>query len=334
MEDLQGDLQGELHQECYVLVRHLLGRGVHVPAGMVARVAALAEQRPAAGAVSELARIHAQLADLARPASPRTIVILEQEAARPSTLRFLGPVPLIRQLTVAAVVCLVLFIGAALSKEVTREPNAADLFSNSGIPLLVNVVFLGAAAGLGAVFAALFKVNRYLANWRYDPRYDYSYWVLVVLGVISGIVLSELLTEVTTKTSSSEHTSRAVLALLGGFSAPAVHRILTRLVETVEELFRGSSRELIDQAAQAARVRSATALTEARLQLAGRLITLQQHLQPGADPATAAKEVTRILDSLVPLRSQSGTRVETSPHRNRPRRQTPSPPRATPPRHR
>ena len=49
--------------------------------------------------------------------------------------------------------------------------------------------------------------------------------------------------------------SMATIALLGGFSADVVQRILNRLVETLESLVRGGARDLIASREQSMKVK-------------------------------------------------------------------------------
>ena len=59
-------------------------------------------------------------------------------------------------------------------------------------------------------------------------------------GLIAGIVLPELI-----PVQGDQALSRPLLALLGGFSASVVYRLLSRLVDTLESLFQGDPREFL-----------------------------------------------------------------------------------------
>ena len=108
--------------------------------------------------------------------------------------------------------------------------------------------------GLGACFAGLFQANRYIANNTFDPKFESSYWIRIVLGLMAGIILAELiplnlLSESGTSGSESGGSSsiaalgKPVLALLGGFSAAAVYRIIARIVDALESLVRGDTKD-------------------------------------------------------------------------------------------
>src|SRR5438270_13746307 len=101
------------------------------------------------------------------------------------------------------------------------------------------------AAGLGACFYALFKARRFITNGTYDPKYEPTYWVRFILGITAGTLLA-LLIPVGGSAGSVELT-KPLLALLGGFSAEAVYRILLRMVETLETLVQGSDQQAIEE---------------------------------------------------------------------------------------
>ena len=71
----------------------------------------------------------------------------------------------------------------------------------------------------------------------YDPRFDSTYWSALILGVIAGGFISELLYEVLFLLDESEsaksvaastvvNMGKHALALLGGFSANMVYKVL------------------------------------------------------------------------------------------------------------
>ncbi|MCF5935290.1 hypothetical protein L2223_22095, partial [Xanthomonas perforans] len=54
----------------------------------------------------ELAGLHRQLVRAIQPATPQAVVLIERERLRGGWLRWLGPIPLIRTLTLTSVGCL------------------------------------------------------------------------------------------------------------------------------------------------------------------------------------------------------------------------------------
>ena len=343
----------------------------------------------------ELAKIHWCLSEIVKPATPGTILLMATETAKAGVWRFLGPVRLIRGMTSVAVICLVAFVGISTTSYVNTVSIAKSIFENQGIDLLLNLLFLMTAAGLGACFAALFQANRYIAEGTFDPKYESSYWIRFVLGLMAGLMLTQLIPmpegvkvipmpegvkeatedvvardaalnavgeaakavrDVTTagakaavkaakdatKTAvenlskgekgpdvvaagaqaaadivkavkdapkqirigesgaSAAVFARPTLAMLGGFSAALVYRILNRLIEAVESLVRGETREIVAAQEQAAEARFAEQSAQSRMQLAGSLTKLQQQVAGNAKPEELQEELNRLLGRLVP----------------------------------
>lgn len=251
----------------------------------------------------QLAECHARLSRLIAPATPRTILLLDSETEQAGFLRFLGPVPLIRQMMLAAVVSLIALICLTLSPEVNGSKANSDILVGSGIPLLLNELFLLSAAALGASFSALFIANRYIQEGTFDPKYNISYWIRFVLGLIAGFILATLIdldalqkvSEGNGGTGSSNAFARPLLAMIGGFSAAVVYRILSRLAETVESLFRGDMREQAKATSEAESGRLQAESQQDKNRLAYRLMTLQKKLNDG----TAGEQVQQEFDALL-----------------------------------
>ena len=169
--------------------------------------------------LDELARAHASLARLIPPATPRGILLLNR-GRQYGRFRWLGPVRLIRQMLIAVILLLVGFVVLALSPYINHQRGHIPGFRDS---LLVNELFYLRAGGLGAAFYALFTAYQYIAAGTYDTTYESSYWIRFILGLIAGVLafadsgqLRQLPGNVT----------RPLLALLGGFSAAVLYRIL------------------------------------------------------------------------------------------------------------
>ncbi|HEX2072526.1 MAG TPA: hypothetical protein VHF92_01975 [Geodermatophilus sp.] len=283
----------ELHRECVLMLRHLMANGRKVPPGVVAKVAALGDAGDDAAALRTLAGIHGELAGMAAPATPRSLRTLESEAQPKSVLRFLGPVRLARQLASTAF----FFLAAITAIEVLVGHNTRNLFHFDDSPGWVDLLFLAACAGLGATFAALFRVHCELASSSYRSDTEATYWSQIILGIVAGLVLAEFLTEAARPAHSM---SRPVLAVIGGFSGVVVNSILNRLVESVEQLFGGSRDKVSDEIEQRSRERSAQAVAETRLQLAGELFRIQRQLDAHVPTATVRRALSELIDSLLP----------------------------------
>ena len=238
-----------------------------------------------------LVRMHGVLAEIVAPATPRSI----RATAGADTLRgAIRSIPLIGHLLTLSILFLCTYVlvsvfGPLLGAE--KPWSAAAHF-----------LTLLSAAGLGATFWALFTAHRYVVAGTYDPRYTIVYWARLCLGLISGVILGAF---VFTRFPENAHTqaqgavffSSSLAALLGGYSADAVNRILQRLVQTLVTLVRGDGAET-----QEARERELNAdyrrrMAAARTGTAMRLVAVRNRLLNG-DAAAAAADLEDLARSL------------------------------------
>jgi Na+-transporting NADH:ubiquinone oxidoreductase subunit NqrC len=105
-----------------------------------------------------------------------------------------------------------------------------------------------AGAGLGACFYILMKLQPYLENRSFDPKYNSAYITRFVIGMVAGVILANVSAYIfhpvqnpQTITDSIKSFSPAVVGILGGFSSEAVQQILQRLVEVLLSLVRGDN---------------------------------------------------------------------------------------------
>jgi hypothetical protein len=142
-----------------------------------------------------------------------------------------------------AVLSLLLLLGTALSGDVNPENVSKGLLNLQGAQLIVVEIFLVASSAVGATLANLKRLNRYISDCTYDPRYDSSYWTRLVMGLISGVILSQVVfgslvsgdsaAGSGTLSSALDGFGQPILAILGGFSADLVHDILTHLINVI-----------------------------------------------------------------------------------------------------
>ncbi|MCX4029778.1 hypothetical protein H0A36_16165 [Endozoicomonas sp. SM1973] len=254
----------------------------------------------------QLSLIHNHLADLIAPARPKTLLLLASESQKSKWITFLGPVPLIRHMILVAIAALISFITLSLSSYVNGMPSNFSLLENSGISLLVNELFLLAAAAIGASFAGLFQANYYIKNRTFDEIHGSSYWIRFVLGLLSGIIVASLIpietiSENEGKLSASLHgLGKPVLALLGGFSASVVYRVLYRLASAVESIIQSDVKESITLQENAAKSRINEQLLSERMQISSKLTNLQHKLSSQSQlPDNLMQEFQRIQQELV-----------------------------------
>ncbi|HEX8272699.1 MAG TPA: hypothetical protein VF615_08595 [Longimicrobiaceae bacterium] len=301
-------LRDQVLRECAEMVRYALSSGKRVPASLVGAVeTALAA--PAAGAsdLPALAAAHERLAKLVAPATPQALVLFaDEESKQRGMLRLPGPVRLVRRMSLAALVSVTLFIASSLSPRVSHT--SGDVLDSFGWDLLANEVFWLASAGVGASFAMLFQVNEFIVDRSYDPKYESSYWIKFLIGVIAGFILVALIpldglegaAAGSEAAAKAQALARPTIAMLGGFSASAVYRILNRLMSTVEGLFRADPREEAALREQAAGARAAEEAAATRLGTASRLVELRQQLAAGASPEEVSRLLAEMVSAMVP----------------------------------
>jgi hypothetical protein len=111
--------------------------------------------------------------------------------------------------------------------------------------VLLNLRILFAAA-LGAAFYSLYTANSYIIKRTFDRAFTTHYVVRFVLGVVSGCLLAhfnKLFIGVRLDNTALGSLALPALALLGGYSAEAVYALLTRVVDTMTTLVKGSGKE-------------------------------------------------------------------------------------------
>lgn len=319
------NIREQLLQESHSMAKYALSNGNQVPVEVLKTIEDYA-RHPAHKAANDaspppenldlqpLVLAHRTLSGIVKPALPRTLLLLDRE--RNTTNRFLhifGPVPIIRQMMAAALVCLACFILLSLSKDVAV--NEGNMLRSHGWVLLQNLMFFLAAAGLGAGFAALYKANTYITQRTFDPTFHATYWIRFCLGLISGLVLSVMVADnaIVSAKSALDATSaagserfldpaflRPMLAMLGGFSAELLYTILNRLVETVGSLFQGSTKNLIEMNRQDSETRLAADKVQGRIELAAKLVKLQQEIANAANPTEIQTKLDQMLKDVMP----------------------------------
>jgi len=115
--------------------------------------------------IYQLVVAHNNLAKLVRPATPRDILPLVNESVKSRFWRFIGPVQLLRRMMFVNILFIIAFMVIPLSKYV--DGTSGDPLHCDGWPLLINELYFLSAAGIGASFFILFKMNHYIVNNKY-----------------------------------------------------------------------------------------------------------------------------------------------------------------------
>lgn len=181
--------------------------------------------------IGNLVHIHGVLKQIIRPAKPRTVTLIYREQRRRSLFIFLGPVPLIRQLVLIAVFFLCMLYSLGQFSEVNVINVNLSILHSEGSAQLKSQGFLLACAGLGSIFSGLFQAMEYVTKGTYDPKYNASYWVRVILGLMSGLILVEMIPDSYLADGPMQEFGKPTIALLGGFSATVVHKLLQKIVD-------------------------------------------------------------------------------------------------------
>ena len=263
-----------LLHECTEMTKHALASGTNVPTSVLETIAeceanGLHENPPNANALEEIPRLadaHRVLSELIAPATPRAITLFADQRKKFPRLCYFGPIPLVRWLMLLSFIFLICIIALASTQATNpdeQDPsNNWSIFNSSGSELLIRISFLFSSAGLGACFAALFRVNKTVTAGNYDPSTAISYWIRIVLGLIAGVILSEM---VPLASPSLDATAKPVLALLGGFSATTLFRILNSMVQAVESVVAGDAREIVEVQQRAVQALSNQQLAQRQL---------------------------------------------------------------------
>lgn len=260
--------------------------------------------------IRPLIQVHERLANIVEPAKPRTILLMDMETKRAGRLKFLGVVPFIRRMMLATIACLVMFITISLSPHINNEANSWNLFESSGWALLLKELFLLSAAGLGASFTTLFRANRYIVEGTFDPKYESSYWIRFSLGFIAGMILATL---IPIEESVRADFGKPLLAMLGGFSADLVYRVIARVIETLEALFRGDTRTMVKAQKEQVRARAVEEKIKTRVNMASKVVKLQQEIDTNLPPDVIKKKVGKLLDNVMGIDTDDDiTKMETS----------------------
>lgn len=301
-------LRETLFLECTAMTKYALGKGLNIPNSIVEDIEKCKNQTDGSGEKSNdnlecidlLNSAHSQLSKIVSPARPNTLALFDKEG-RDSFFKFLGPVRLIRRMVFIAILSLVSLIILGLSPYVNGDPSRFSITSNEGISLLYNQLFLISASAIGASFAALFKVNTYIKNATFELMYESSYWIRFVLGLLAGTMLATLVPIENIKDTSglTNGFGQPLLALIGGFSASVVFKVLTRITTAVETIFKGDSNEIIASKEMENNMKLEQQNIQNKLQLLTQLKILQSKMNGENIPKELIEELTQIENSLL-----------------------------------
>jgi len=111
-------------------------------------------------------------------------------------------------------------------------------------------------------------------------------------------------------------------ALLGGFSAAVVFRILQRVVGTLESLVQGDSSDGDAAKKRLASSEASQLRTQDQMRVSASLVKLREQLASGAPPARSMALVGALLDEMLPVDTVGSGASPPRPSRARPRRRS------------
>ena len=312
----------ELWRECFSMAHFALERGKTPEANDLEVIqrygTASSRKNNYKNRMEELTEAHKRLSRLVSPAMPKTLVLLrnpdvhtdDPTAKRRDDFAWLGNVRVAKAMLALAAGLLPVFIALALSKGTTLE-SAGGLFQGNSIDKALTAIYLIVASALGASFAGLFKVRRYVENLSYDDQYESSYWVRFVLGLVAGLILSVVLASLLPVGNEGQEQefriTLPILALVGGFSSDLVYRILKRLIDAIETLVEGSAGEikeaatlrmearLKEQEIEVEQHRNEMVLTAEKQEIAAVIAMINEIPEDGAANAVRAKLNQRLV---------------------------------------
>lgn len=114
-------------------------------------------------------------------------------------------------------------------------------------------------ACIGSFFYTLLRLQPYLENRTFDPKYNSAYFTRLVTGIVAGVILAYFLKDWLFASHADnvfKNLSTGSIGILGGFSAEAVQEFLQRVKDVLLAVVRGDNSAQIQ--AKAAANQSAT----------------------------------------------------------------------------
>jgi len=292
-----GSFEKGFIKECYAMTRYAIRSGKVLDEQKMAPLAEALKLPPTEWDWTDLLPSYNYLIQIIKPARPNTLIIFDDLQKSKSPLRLLGPLPIVQNFMLLAILSIIGMIGFSLFNEVNGEKMQLSMLEDSGLDQLLRILFLVSSAGVGASFSVLFKMNKYISNGTFNIRYNTSYTTQYVLGIVSGLLLSEVFVSLIEKDITEQQSAlsgiqvllKPIMAILGGYSASLVHQVLNKLVSTLEMLFQISKENKKDK--------QINDFEEQQKALFEEIYTLKNNL----DENTSAKEIKEEIESLLKI---------------------------------
>lgn len=242
--------------------------------------------------VEELTDIHGALSKLVKPASPASLAFIKAQRESLGNRATLGPIPVIRWMMGVSIVSIVVFVLISVLGDFPPAGVPKDALSVSH--QLSQALFLLSAAVVGACFANLYRAYQYVTRGTYDRSLDNTYWIRIILGVMAGYLLAEII-----DISDQSGFDKPLLALLGGFSASAVYKLLMRMVQAVESLVDGDIKNRLKSREAELQAASEQREIVQRVNLVKRMQALADTMPETADGRRAREGLRRMMDKVL-----------------------------------
>lgn len=188
--------------------------------------------------VDDLINAHNLLCKNVAPATPKSIGYSKRLHENGSKKSIFNKLPLLRNLIILSLVFLLAFIATGSSSMVDNISLNKGIMNNNGLPLLLNLSYLGSVAGIGVLFYLLKEVSTSLKRGTLVPEDSISYMSQILLGIMAGLILSEILAPyIIDPNSGVSMFNKSVLALIGGFSSDAIFSVLQGMINKIKSIF-------------------------------------------------------------------------------------------------
>lgn len=181
---------------------------------------------------------HKLICESLAPATPETVKYILKYQKKKTI--FFSNIPLVRNFIFVAIVAIAGLITSGLFPEVNHDTLSRGILNNNGIPLLINLIFLCSAAGIGAIFFILSQITKEVKNATLSTDDGTYYWTMLIMGMLSGLIMSEMIVLNQELDNQSVEMNRLLFALLGGFSSEIVFSIMQKIMEKVRDIIAGS----------------------------------------------------------------------------------------------
>lgn len=220
-----------LSYEINIMLGYVIQRGLSLPADTNFS----SENTPD---VALMVKQYNDLRTLISPSTPDAIAYVGSQYAQDANgIKKFWKVPLFSKCLIFGLVTFTILIATSLLPEVNSENLSRSLLTSSGWELLVNLIFICAAALLGAIFYQLKTISDKIRNVTLLPVDNLEFFGTMIMGMIAGFLLSEMLSLPAHMVDENIEVNRMSLSLLGGFASDAIFSLLQGLVEKLKSIF-------------------------------------------------------------------------------------------------